>query len=103
MSSKLRLLKAANQYYSEGFLANYYDENTGELVEGSGDGLARFIVVELIEAADSPLAAIVLLENAKGDLDLAIEGLQEINDHNAEIEASTPEEELEIQSDPKFT
>jgi hypothetical protein len=78
MSNKLRLLRAANQYYSEGFLANYFDENTGEFVEGSGDGLARFIVVELTEAADSPLAAIVLLENAKGDLDQAIEGLREL-------------------------
>jgi hypothetical protein len=34
--------------------------------------------VELTEAADSPLAAIVLLENAKGDLDQAIEGLREL-------------------------
>ncbi len=80
MSSKLELLKAANQYYSEGYLANYYDEKTGEFVEGSGDGLARFIVVELIEAADDPLAAIVLLSNAKGDLEQAIEGLQELVD-----------------------
>lgn len=77
---KLRLLRAANQYYPDGDLASYFDEETGELTDDGlgGDGLAKFIVVELSEAADSPAAAIVLLENAKGDLDQAIEGIQEL-------------------------
>jgi hypothetical protein len=43
------LLKKANEAYGEGFLAEYYDETTGDAKEGSGDGLARFIVNEIRE------------------------------------------------------
>ena len=76
---KLRLLKAANRHYPDGFLANFFDEKTGELVEGHGDGLAKFIVTELFEGADTPGQALRLMERAQDDVGEAIRGLQELS------------------------
>lgn len=49
----LELLDAANQGYPDGYLAEYYDTKTGKRKSGSGDGLAQFIVLELIDTFDS--------------------------------------------------
>ena len=72
----IEILEAANKYYPDHFLGEYYNA-FGEFVEFSGDGLAEFIVNELIEAADNIDSAVHVLENAKRDLDLAIAGLEE--------------------------
>lgn len=46
----LEILNAADDGYPDHFLVNYYDTKTGKLDEyGSGDTLAKFIVLELIE------------------------------------------------------
>lgn len=42
------LLDLANEAYDDGFLANYYTKK-GALKRGSGDTLAKFIVIELSE------------------------------------------------------
>ena len=82
MSSKLELLKAANRHYPDGQLASYFDEKTGELVEDGegGDGLAKFIVIELSEAADTPQEAVRLMEKAQDDIRDAIIGLLELTE-----------------------
>jgi len=50
----LELLNAANQGYPDRDLAEYYDTKTGALKKhGSGDTLAKFIVLELIDAFDA--------------------------------------------------
>ena len=45
----LELLSIANKAYPDEYLSNYYNPDTGAKVKGSGDGLAEFIVIELIE------------------------------------------------------
>lgn len=82
MSSKLELLKAANRHYPDGHLAHYFDEKTGELVEDGegGDTLAKFIVIELSEAADTPQEAVRLMERAQDDIREAIIGLRELTE-----------------------
>lgn len=79
---KLELLKAANRHYPDGYLANYFDEETGDFDRwSSGDGLALFIVLELSEAAEGdPVEAIRLMERAKNNLDEVIQGLQGLSD-----------------------
>ena len=70
----LALLDTANSEYPDGFLSKYYDKS-GKLIEGSGDGLARFIVVELIETFDPEVAdndqlqkAVYVMANARNEL-----------------------------------
>lgn len=43
------LLDLANEAYDDGFLANYYTKEGKLKKNGSGDTLAKFIVIELIE------------------------------------------------------
>jgi hypothetical protein len=71
----VELLNAANQGYPDGYLAEYYDTKTGKRKPGSGDGLARFIVLELIDTFDSEATddsqigiATQVLERAREDL-----------------------------------
>lgn len=45
------LLDLANEVYDDGFLANYYTKE-GKVKNGSGDTLAKFIVIELLETFD---------------------------------------------------
>jgi len=78
------LLEAANKYYPDRFLANYYrpikweGENNAFFIESSGDGLARFVVTEIMEAAENDVErAIELMETAKNNLDSVIKGLNE--------------------------
>lgn len=48
----VELLNIANEGYDDGFLSEYFDTETGELKDGSGDTLAKFIVIELAETFD---------------------------------------------------
>lgn len=60
----LALLETANSGYPDGFLSTYYDKH-GELIdESSGDGLACFIVAELIDTFDSEITDTEQLEEA---------------------------------------
>ena len=47
------LLNAANKGYPDGYLAEYYETKTGARKRGSGDTLAEFIVLELIDTFDA--------------------------------------------------
>lgn len=41
------LLNIANKGYPDGFLSEYYNHESGDPIDGSGDTLAKFIVIEL--------------------------------------------------------
>ena len=81
------LLNKANAGYPDGFLATYYDNETGEKIAGSGDTLAQFIVTELVEtfSEDGPgtneesqiQTAVGTLENAIRDLQATIDALED--------------------------
>lgn len=79
----LELLNAANHGYPDGYLAEYYDAKTGSRKRGSGDTLAEFIVLELIDTFDSKAdddsqigIAAQLLERARTDLLGVIQALR---------------------------
>jgi len=74
----IEILEAANKYYPNRYLESYYNSE-GEFRSNNwaGDGLAEFIVREVIEESDDIGSAINVLEIAKRDLDLAIQGLEE--------------------------
>ncbi len=79
----LQLLNAANQGYPDGDLAEYYDPKTGKRKSGSGDTLAQFIVLELIDTFDSKSSddsqigiATQILERARTDLLGVIQALE---------------------------
>jgi len=72
----VELLKKANEGYDDGFLSEYFDEETGERLEGKGDTLAEFIVIELRETFDPDGddedqigEAIHQMQNAKSDIE----------------------------------
>lgn len=44
-----QILDAANAVYPDGFLENYYDAK-GDKAKGSGDTMAQFIAIEIIES-----------------------------------------------------
>jgi hypothetical protein len=78
----VELLKKANKGYPDEYLAEYFDEETGERREGSGDLLARFVAVELRETYDSgsdeetqTTEAIRVLERARARLQGVIDAL----------------------------
>lgn len=80
----LELLNKANEEYEGGFLSEYYDENTAEKKEGSGDTLAEFIVIELTETFDAEAddsdqiqTAVDAIEMAMRDLHSVINGLSQ--------------------------
>jgi len=73
-----QLLDKANEGYPDCFLSQYYDK-TGKPKKATGDGLAEFIVNELIETFDPGIdsegqlsTAYLKLEAAKSDLDSVI-------------------------------
>ena len=77
------LLNAANQGYPDGYLEEYYDTKTGARKRGSGDTLAEFIVLELIDTFDSKSPddsqigiATQMLERARRDLLDVIQALE---------------------------
>lgn len=67
----LELLNAANEGYPDGYLAEYYDPNTGKRKSGDGDTLAKFIVLELIDTFDSKATDDAQIEEALRVLDRA--------------------------------
>lgn len=78
----VQLLDLANQGYPDGFLAAYYDPETGEPKDGSGDTLALFIVRELQETFDphasnkaQTIQAVRRLHKAQEDLSSVIAAL----------------------------
>ena len=79
------LLNAANKYYDESYLTAYFNVATGGRRAGSGDTLAGFIVSEVRESFDGKAsrerqvaAAVDILEQAKKDIQNAIDGLREL-------------------------
>jgi hypothetical protein len=67
----LELLNAANEGYPDGYLAEYYDPNTGKRKSGDGDTLAKFIVLELIDTFDSKATDDAQIEETLRVLDRA--------------------------------
>ncbi len=72
------LMAKANEGYSDGFLATYYDENTGIPIPGSGDGLAEFIVNELFESFDPDAPDLNQVEVAINAMENAISDIQSV-------------------------
>lgn len=60
------LLDKAKAGYPDETLGDYYDPQTGELnPHGSGDTLAKFVVVELIETFNPERSGMLQIEEAK--------------------------------------
>jgi hypothetical protein len=74
----LELLNLANAAYPDGDLANYYDEETGKRKDGSGDGLAQFVVLELSETFTPNDDSVDQLENAAERIRTAIADLEAV-------------------------
>ncbi|HET9101156.1 MAG TPA: hypothetical protein VFN62_12245, partial [Acidobacteriaceae bacterium] len=77
------LLNLANEAYADGYLVEYFDPETGERRQGTGDTLAQFIVAELRDTFDAEASrsaqiheARLVLSNAVDDLERVIERLQ---------------------------
>jgi hypothetical protein len=49
----VQLLNKANEGYDDHFLSEYFHPKTGKLRKAEGDGLARFIVIEISETFDA--------------------------------------------------
>ncbi len=76
--SLVELLHLANESYPDGFLAEYFDPDSGEPRPGSGDTLAQFIVVELSETFDPNTSRSAQLEEARRVLNRAADELQAV-------------------------
>jgi hypothetical protein len=74
----LELLNLANDAYPDGFLAEYYDAETGERQSGGGDSLARFIVAEISETFDPDAPRPAQLREGRVALNHAIDDLQSV-------------------------
>jgi len=81
--SLVELLNLANEAYDDGYLAEYFDPDTGTPRAGSGDTLAEFIVREIRDTFDPNARRSAQLEeagrvlmNAIDDLESVIERLQ---------------------------
>lgn len=76
------LIETANNGFPDNYLAQYYDEQTGQPKEGHGDTLAEFIVKELAETFDSTASpweqvstAIGVIERAQEDMSGVLKAL----------------------------
>ena len=81
--SLVELLNLANEAYADGYLAEYFDPETGERRQGSGDTLAQFIVAEIRDTFDAEASrddqireARLALSHAVDDLEGVMERLQ---------------------------
>ncbi len=82
------LIAASNSRYPDQYLDQYFDVAREKfLTRGCGDGLARFIVVEIRETYDPASGdaaqvqeAIRVLEQGKRDLESALRGLRELGE-----------------------
>ena len=71
------LLNKANGGYPDGYLTEYYNDETGEFnPHGRGDTLAQFIVTELEETFSSEQSDDDQLFSARHQLQMAVEQLQ---------------------------
>lgn len=89
---KLRtLIEAANTHYPDEFLTQYFDLARGRLRRRSaGDGLARFVVVEIVETYESGASdaeqidrAIRVVRRAEYELGSVVKGLEELRSRTA--------------------
>ncbi len=78
--SLVELLNLANEGYADGYLAEYFDPETGERRQGSGDTLAQFIVAELQDTFDAEASRSAQLQEARRVLSHAIDDLQGVID-----------------------
>ncbi len=76
--SLVELLNLANDVYPDGFLGEYFNPETGEQQQGSGDTLARFIVAELTETFDPDASRTSQLTEARIALTNAIDVLGQV-------------------------
>jgi len=81
-----QLIAAANSKYPDEYLSQYFDVARDKfLTRGCGDGLARFIVVEIRDTFDLAAMdevqvdeAIRVLEQGQKDLESALRGLRSL-------------------------
>jgi hypothetical protein len=76
--SLVELLKIANEAYEDGYLAEYFDPDTGAARAGSGDTLAEFIVREIRDTFDPNASRMAQLEEARRVLMNAIDDLESV-------------------------
>jgi hypothetical protein len=77
------LLNQLNDHYDDGYLANYYDQETGAKKKGEGDTFAEFVVIEVSETFDENAEdeeqieeACTVLESARRQLEDLVNGLR---------------------------
>jgi hypothetical protein len=76
--SLVELLNVANEAYDDGYLAEYFDPDTGGPKTGSGNTLAEFIVREIRDTFDSNATRSAQLEEARRVLRNAIDDLESV-------------------------
>jgi hypothetical protein len=76
--SLVELLKIANEPYEDGYLAEYFDPETGASRAGSGDTLAEFIVREIRDTFDPNATRSAQLEEARRVLLNAIDDVENV-------------------------
>lgn len=74
----VELLNLANEAYDDGYLAEYFDPDTGTSRAGLGDTLAEFIVREIRDTFDSNATRCAQLEEARRVLMNAIDDLENV-------------------------
>ena len=72
------LLNMANEGYSDGYLSEYFDTETGEPRDGEGDTLAKFIVLELKDTFDPDATREEQIEEARRVLNNAIRDIEQV-------------------------
>lgn len=75
------LLDLANEAYDDGYLSNYYTKEGKLKKNGSGDTLAKFIVIELIETFDTKKDKKTQLYTAMQAVRVAKEQLWDLEGH----------------------
>jgi len=77
----VELLKRANTGFNDGFLSEYFNEETGEYnPDGKGDTLAQFVVIEISETFDKDATDDNQLHEARHQMGNAIRDLQGVID-----------------------
>lgn len=76
--SLVEVLNIANEAYEDGYLAEYFDPDTGASRAGSGDTFAEFIVREVRDTFDPNAIRSEQLEEARRVLMNAIDDLESV-------------------------